>query len=273
MTLETIPGNLLMYKQLESGTFQHVDQLTTERRTNIELRNEWFYTADGNVYTIQKGKSLWAITREPQNLVLQNIDEAYRQLTSQGNYFPDATVAQTSLDHTDTVVVDLKCLKLMKSDDQYGRFVIDPKEVKKLNSEQRKVAQRMYGPDEENFRLNMDMFARARKTPRVSVLLPEYVQSTLRNNGTKFLGRTSWLNDFDDNSDLGADERNVDNDLRLRGVRCEDVALNNEVPSAPQETETVRSPTMEEILTTSQPFIPELGWERFQAEIGKLYNQ
>lgn len=108
MALEDVTGNLLAYKELEPGTFQHVDQLMTERRTNHGLRDQGFYTADGELYTVQKEGNLWAITREPQNLVLQNIDEAYRQLTGQCDYFPEAEAGRASLEHEDTVVVDLK---------------------------------------------------------------------------------------------------------------------------------------------------------------------
>ena len=100
MTLENITGDLLAYKELEPGTFQHSDQLTTERRTNKALRDEWFHTADGELYTVREGESLWAITREPQNLVLRNIDEAHRQLTGQGNYFPDAAEAESSFERS-----------------------------------------------------------------------------------------------------------------------------------------------------------------------------
>ncbi|HLC51981.1 MAG TPA: hypothetical protein VJI98_01925 [Candidatus Nanoarchaeia archaeon] len=104
MGFDTITGSLLAYKELEPGTFRHADQLTTEKRTNPGLRNQWFYTADGELYTVQRRKQLLVITREPQNLVLKNIDQAYRQLTGQGNYFPDAKDAHASLDHSDTIL-------------------------------------------------------------------------------------------------------------------------------------------------------------------------
>ena len=219
MALETVTGNLLAYKELEPGTFQHVDQITTERRDNRGLRNQWLYTADGELYTVQEGKHLWAITREPQNLVLENIDEAYRQLTGQGNYFPDVEAAKTSLEHEDSVSVNLEGLKLVKYNYQYGYFVVDPKAVKKLNSEQQRAAQRIYGPDEESFGLNMEMFAKAGKTPYVFVLMPDYVQGTLRDNNEKFLGRASWLVNFSYNSNFIANDRNVNNHNALRGVR------------------------------------------------------
>jgi len=256
MTLENVTGNLLAYKKLEPGTFQHVDQLTTERRTNQELRNQWFYTADGGLYTVQKRKPLWVITREPQNLVLENIDEAYRQLKGQGNYFPNTEAAQFSLEHPDSVVVNLKGLKLVKHYDQLGHFVVNPKAVNKLNYEQRKAAQRIYGPDEENFGLNMEMFAEARKTLSVFVLMPDYAQSTLRKNDKKFVGRASWLNDFYVFSNFGADGREVNSHITLRGVRrAITVGAKNEVPQAPQEMGTVRSPTMDDILTVSQSHV------------------
>src|SRR3989344_8099692 len=140
--LETITGTLdECFKQLEPGTSQHVYQLTTARRTDHKLRNQWFYTADGELYTVKKGEHLWVLTREPQNVVLENIDEAYRQLTSQGNYFPDAETAKTSLEHGDSVVINLKGLKLVKDNDEYGHFVVDPNAIKRLNSQQRKAAQ------------------------------------------------------------------------------------------------------------------------------------
>ena len=251
MPLKNVTENLLAYKKLEPGTVQHVDQLITERRINQELRNIWSYTVDGELYTVKKRKHLWAITREPQNLILQNIDEAYRQLNRQGDYFPDANAAQSSLDHEDTVVVDLKGLKLVKDNDQYGHFVVYPKAVKKLNSEQKRAAQRIYGPDEENFDLNMKMFAEAGKTPSVFVLMPDYVQGTLKESDKKFLMRASWLGMFHINSNFLADVRDVKIHSALRGVR--------------------KKPTMEEILAVSLLYVPESSWDEFQAEIGELY--
>ncbi len=255
MALENVTGDLLAYKGLEPGTFQHSDSLTTERRTDHGLRNQWFYTADGELYTVQKKGHLWVITREPQNLVLQNIDEAYRQLTGEGNYFPNAEAAQSSLEHEDSVVVDMKGLKLVKDNDQYGHFVVEPKAVNKLNSEQRRAAQRIYGPDEENFGLNMEMFAEAEKTPYVFVLLPDYVQSTLRSNDKEFLGRASWLDNFGSNSDFGADGRSVYSHYALRGVRkvvAKGDAPKNEVS---QETgqETPVVVTLERMLESITP--------------------
>lgn len=275
MALENITGNLLSYKELEPGTFQHSDQLSTERRTNHGLRTQWFYTADGEIYTVQKKGCLLAITREPQNLVLQDIDEAYKQLTGQDNYFPEAEAGRASLEHKDTVVVDLKGLKLVKDNDQYGHFVVDPKKTKKLNYEQKRAAQRIYGPDEENFGLNMEMFAKAGKTPYVFVLMPDYVQGKLRSNDKEFLGRASLLFNFNVNSNFLADDRYVSNHYALRGVRkiAEGDAPENEVPQAPQEIESVGNLPLEDILACLGDDVAPSVRPAIEARIKDLYHE
>lgn len=279
MVLENVPGNLLACKKLVRGTFQHSDQLTTERRTNHQLRCQYFYTADGELYTVQKRKHLWAITREPQNLVLENIDEAYKQLTKQGDYFPDAESAQGSLDHEDTVVIDPNGLALVRDDEQYGHFVVNPRTVRGLSSEQRMAAQRIYGPDENNFGLNMEMFAEAGIVPYIFVLLPDYVQGTLRGNDKEFLGRASWLKSFYYLSDFYANGRGVGSRGVLRGVRHELVAAGdapkNEVPSAPREI-TPEKPvvvTLERMLALSRPYVTSSSWDSWEQTLRKEYKQ
>ena len=137
---ESISGSLLAYKQIEPDSMLHGYEITMERRTNpneevrTELRNNPFYTADGQLYTVNTKEVLWGITKLPQNLVLQNLEDAYRQLTQTNNYFPSTDEAKTSFTHADTIVIDLKGLKLEKDDAEYGHFVIEPKRVQKLNS-------------------------------------------------------------------------------------------------------------------------------------------
>src|SRR3989344_2999588 len=218
MALENIIGNLLNYKELGLGTFQHVDEITIERRTKDGLRHQQLYTADGALYTVQKGKPLWAITRRPQNLVLQNIDKTSWQLIN-GNYFLDAEAAKKSLEHEDSVVIDLEELRLVIEDYRYGRFEVDPKAVHKLNSEQRRAAQRIYGPDEENFGLNMEMFVEAGITPCVFVLMPGYVRNTLRTNRTEFICRASFLDSFERESIFWAGDLGGDSCCVVYGVR------------------------------------------------------
>ena len=269
--LKTIPGNLLVYGQLQAGTFQHADQLTTERRTNPELRKVALYTADGNVYTSQKNQVLWGITRLPQNLVLQNLPKAYRQLTSTGNYFPAATAAQASFVHPDTVVIEMSGLNLEKDSEEYGHFKLDPTRVKRLSSQQKLAVQRLFGPDEDNFRQNMEMFVKAGITPSVYVLLPEYLQAILEAQKAEFVGRASRLGSFGNGSCFVADVRDVDNDFRLRGVPLvvapqgrDEKEVVPDVAVAPRE---ITSATIDTILRFSRDYIPSRVWDEYQAGI------
>ena len=258
MALESIPGDLRAYAQLKPESMLHGYELTNERRTcpdekiRAELRNNPFYTADGQLYTTKKIDVLWGITLRAQNLVLQHLADAYRQLTQNRNYFPPAAEAKVSFKHKDTMVVDLKGLKLVKDNDEYGHFVLDPQKVKKLNSEQKRAAVRLFGPDEENFGLNMEMLKKEGKTPLVFALMPSYVQQTLKANNAQYLGRASWLNSFNVNSYFSASGRDVNDHARVRGVRREEearsaAALKNAVPSAPVAPSEMKTATMEDI--------------------------
>lgn len=223
--LEIISGNLRAYAQLQPESMLHCYELTNERRTcpdkklREELRNNSFYTADGQFYTATKREVLWGITLLPQNLVLRNLEEAYRQLTQTNNYFPPTKEARTSFEHADTKVIDLKGLELVKDDDEHGHFVINPQKVKELNSQQKKAAVRLFGPDEASFGLNMEMLAEAGKLLWVFTLMPDYVQRTLEAQDKQYLGRASWLRDFSYFSSFNANNRVVYLHGRVRGVR------------------------------------------------------
>ena len=227
MTLETFDGNLKKaYAQIQPGSMLHVDQLTNERRLNPitesgeDLRGQYFYTADGNLYTVRQGEVLWGITREPQNLILQNIGEASHRLTKNGNYFPNAEEAASSFDHLDTVKVDVWGLELreMEYTQEYGFFVINPGKVKELNDEQKLAATRIFGPDENNFGQNMEMFSRVDKSPYILVLMPDYVGNVLKNNNKEYLARASRLGSYS-NPNFYAYDSELDFHHRIRGVR------------------------------------------------------
>ncbi len=292
--LESIPGDLRAYKELEPDSMLHGYEITTERRTctderaQAELRNNPFCTADGQLYTKQKKKVLWGITTLPQNLVLRNIDEAYRQLKETGNYFPSVEEADASFRHADTTVIDLKSLELVKDNDEYGHFEINPQKLRKLNTQQKKVAKRLFGPDEENFGLNMEMLAEAGKSPWVFALMPDYVQRTLKASDKQYLGLASWLYYFDDNSDFNALDRNVGSHIRVRGVRRGASAASQReelpagrapekagVPSVPSAASEVRDATLEEILefTRQSGFVAERSWKEYETALKEKFGK
>ncbi len=216
-SLENIPGNLKDACKLSvPGKNRHVDEIMTERRTNEELRKLWFYTADGELYFMDGGKPKLAMTREPDNLVLRHIDDAFTQLTSGGNYVPHPAEAERAIKASTTEVFDLTKLNPKKYDNEFSFIEVSTTNYNSLNPEQRRLAERVYGKGND-FVLNMAMLKQSGiNTTRVYVLDPEYVKEHA-NRGP--IGRGSWLNNFYSDSSFIANDRNINNRGRLRGVR------------------------------------------------------
>ncbi len=225
MTLENITGNLLQaYKQCVPSTMLCVDQLTNERRINLDLRNQSFYTADGEVYSVDGETPTLRMTREATNPILNNIDDAFAQSTQNYNYkvIPaDFDAVKTA---ADTVTIDLTKLTLQGGGEWYYLAIstskpsLMKKGYNKLNAEERKLAERVYGQGTD-FVDNMKMLNNAGIIEtKVYVLNPDYVKEHAKEGA---IGRASWLNNFGYNSNFDADDRSIDNDYRVRGVRRE----------------------------------------------------
>ena len=226
MTLETVTGTLAeTYRLLRPESILHADELMKERRTNKELRSQWFYTAEGIVYSLQgeNRTPTLAITRGSSNPLFQDstIDKYCDQLIQNKNYRPTSEETLRALQAKDTVLVDLTKLKLQGNDEEWKHLAINTREYETLNSEEQKLAQRVYGKDDD-FAQTMRMLADAgiRET-KVWVLNPDYVRTHAQ---TSSLGRASWLNFFNNNSFFYAYDRIIINGGRVRGVRREDVA-------------------------------------------------
>lgn len=240
MKLETITDNLRNgYKQLVPETFQHVDQLMKARLTNPELRALRFYTADGEQYDLTKTQEpRWAITRQPNNLVLRHIDEAYKQLISNGKYNLNPQEAETARKAESTLTVKMSDMGLKKEDDEFSFLPIKTNGYDKLAPLELRVAQRIYGKGKD-FAKVMKMLSDARiKETRIWVLSPDYVREYASAGP---ISRASWLDFLDGDSRFVAGSRVVVVHDCLRGVRREravpegDALKNTAVPSAPSE--------------------------------------
>ena len=220
MTLETVTGTLAeAYQLLRPKSILHVDQLMKERQTNKELRDQWFYTADGEVYSLQGKKKTptLAITRGSSNPLFQDskIERYCQQLLDHHSYRPTPDETQRALQAQDTVVIDLTKLRLQRLDKEWFYLTINTR-YSKLNSEEKKLAERVCGKGQD-FGLTMKMLAKASITEtRVHVLNPDYV---CRHAQKSSLGRASWLYSFNNCSYFVAGDRSVNNRLRARGVR------------------------------------------------------
>ena len=149
MTLETIIDNLRDgYNQLQPGTILHADQLMAEQVCDSYLRQQWFYVADGPLYSLEgkkKTPTLW-LTREADNLVLRHLNDevgnSYEQLINTSHFRPDPKEARKSMNARETLRVDLTKLRLEGNEAEWGYLAIPTTDYDKLNAEEQKLAER-----------------------------------------------------------------------------------------------------------------------------------
>lgn len=239
MTLETITGNLRdAYKQLQPGTMLHVDQLMNERRLNPltetgeDLREQGFYTADGEIYFLDgrnKTPTL-AITRETHNPVLQHIDDASEQLVNNHNYLVSQSAVEQALAAPDREIIVLPNLRLSGdgAEWRYLEISTSPSKYAKLNDTERRFAERVFGQGDD-FPANMEMLKKAKiSETKIYVLNPDYVR---KHASESAVARASWLGNFGDNSSFSADDRSINNHNRVRGVRRNANEVSKEAPA------------------------------------------
>ncbi|GEM_PF-2684149 len=250
--LITVQGNLRDgYKQLQPGTMLHVDQLMNERRDNAELRNQWFYTADGGIYFLYDSQApILAITREAYNPVLQNIDNAFEQLTCNQNYTVLFQDFEQALAVPETVLVSLPNLRLSKHNAEFSYLSLGttPAKYNQLNYDECKLAERVYAKGND-FVQNMKMLKDAGiGETRIWVLNPDYVQKHAKKGA---IARASWLDVFNGDSQFGADVRFIGNHDRVRGVR-RGASVSEQRISKVQELEVIPPQNV------SQPTLPQV---------------
>lgn len=221
MTLENITRPLSQaYKQCVPGTVLCADQLTKERQTNNQLRSQWFYTADGCVYSVDNGMPTLHLTREATNPVLKHLEDAinssYDQLTTYGfyNVLPTDFKAVTSA--VDTVTIDLAKLTFQKYNDEIGYVAISTTKYDQLNSEDRKLAQRVYGSGND-FIENMNLlYTIGIAETKIYLLNPMYVKEHVKELP---IAMASCLSELGVVSDFDMAVRNVNLDNNIRAER------------------------------------------------------
>lgn len=220
MALETITSSLAEgYKQLKPGTFRTSAELTTARRTNEDLRDRWFYSANFSMYEIEDGEAVFYFGGREKNPILDNIDEACEQLIKKGNYQVRARDRKAVLDSVDSgqtlrFVLSELALKEDTFNSEFDFFEIDTEDCDRLNPSQRALAEGIYDRGDA-FVENMKMFKDAgiSKT-RVYVLNPDYVN---RHMGNDEVARASGITGINYNSIFFTLGRDVEVLFALRG--------------------------------------------------------
>ncbi len=203
------------------GSWRTSAELTKERVTNKDLRDQWFYTANYGLYRVVDGTVRFAFGGREGNPVFKNVVEASRQLLSpEQNYVPlveDIAIAVQCA----FVDVDMQDLRLRRYDDEFSYFEIDTKEYERTFNHvpaQRLVAEAVHG-EGQDFNDAMRMFQEEGKftKTKVYVLDPDYVLSKVGEGKAPAVARACRLNNFN-NSIFGASVRLVSDRDALRGV-------------------------------------------------------
>ncbi len=234
MTLETITDNFqAAFEQCVPGTMCHADELMNERRNNIQLREQMFYSADGCVYYVENKKPTLRITRERFNPILKNINDVFGQLLNQDNYRlsrDDFIIMNAIGVGPDKLTIDLTKLTLKGNgkdwrghDRGWSYYEISThtpsffnRGYDKLNFEERKLAESVYGQDND-FVENIKMLNDAGiKQTRIYVLSPKYVQKHAKEYA---IVRPPLLWDFNHHSNFDACGYFIVGNVNVRGVR------------------------------------------------------
>ena len=201
--------------QFVPGTCLTSAELTTERRTNNELRKQGFSTANFALYCFEKHKIILYFGGKENNPIFNNLEDACKQLNESGNYLPSLEEIELAKKNALKLEYDDLALHIILSDIPFVYFSINTKNHKSLNKTQRVFAEAVYGKADD-FAQNMKMFANAGiLSTNINVLNPFYLISNAMKNP---IVRACWLNYFNTRSNFYADDHDVYVRYALRGV-------------------------------------------------------
>ncbi|MCX6707868.1 MAG: hypothetical protein NT001_07085 [Candidatus Woesearchaeota archaeon] len=125
------------FAKLDPSSIQHSDEICADRISDKDLRNKWFWTADGAVYTVENDEVILYLTRREENPVINNIKEAIDQLIQTQNYVPKQEDLEAAINSKNTLRIKLSDLDIIKDNDEHSHFEINTSEYNKLNETQR----------------------------------------------------------------------------------------------------------------------------------------
>lgn len=207
------------FAKLDPLTIQHSSEICIDRIDDTSLRDKWFWTAEGAVYTIEDGEVILYLTDRESNPILKNIKEATDQLIQNHNYIPKQEDLEAAINSANTLRIKLSDLKLKRENNEYSYFEINAKKYNELNEVQRAFAERVFG-EEDKFKEYMKILNdEGKETTRIYVLNPDYVKDKIKENKAEALARACRLIGFGGNSDFDANGRCVVSSISwLRGA-------------------------------------------------------
>ncbi len=221
MTLEglvTEQGPLAeTFQKLDPNTIQYAFEITKERRGNLKLRKQGFWTADSSLYRVEDDDAVLYFGNRDTNLIFKNIEEATKQLIKTGNYVPPKADIEAVVKAESTLRIKLLYLGLKGENDEWQYLEIDTSDYyDTLKIIQRALAERVYGQGKD-FVENMKMLADVGvKKTKIYVLNPEYVRKHITEDGA--IVRASRLGVFElSGFDAGGSDVGIPSNA-LRGV-------------------------------------------------------
>jgi hypothetical protein len=265
--VESIPGNLRDgFSHIRTGTFCHANEVNAERVNNLQLRTKWFYTADGPIYFTVGKQAKLALTRESENLVLRNIDDAFPSLVHDKNFRPQSAEAEQSIHAEGTDVFDIKKLKLEKRNHEHGYVEISTAAYDNLNEEQLRLAERVFGTGPD-FMASMCMLKEdGIYNTRIYILRSSYVRR--ETSGRKGpIARASWLNSLYAVSDFHGSGHRVADRAHVLGVPT---AAFRRLRPVPVQSMDITAPSSEDVLKYAIPYVAEVNQPEFKEGLQKL---
>ena len=173
--------------KLDRNTIQHSDEINTERANNEALRKEWrgsftsIMTADCAVYTVEDGEVVLYLTRGKYNLILNNFEEAIKQLKENGSYVPKKDELEKAINAETTLRIKISDLGKLRDMDSFVAFVVDPRYLRALNDSQRHLTERAYGQNDD-LEKNIAALSFVEVTG-IFLLNPDYVKTNVKEGG------------------------------------------------------------------------------------------
>ncbi len=242
MTIETIPGNLLAYKELVPGTMQHWDELSPDQVKDNLLRGQAFYAADYPQYSMDGSHPVLDMARNTpaalNNLVLAHLfdteNSSYDQLVrGGGNFRPDPEEAKRVMEAAGTLRTPLREMRLQGANDVYRSLRVRTADGMILIGEDDAVEPNRYeGLLLDRAGVTSDFRAALQEEPYriqetgVLVLSPDYVEMEAAKSP---VGRAAWRGSFNGDGSSDAYDCFVDYRGALRGV-CRVVVAVGDAP-------------------------------------------
>ena len=197
--------------KVDIKSIQSSAQIQKGRLNNSTLRSKRFWPIDFALYTVENGRFFLNMSLD-YNPILTNISDAFTQLREKNNFFPKVDDVSRVLSSPTNLSIPLDALNLKKYSPELSYYSINTKHYNKLNSSQRKLAERIHGTGDDFYKVMGMLYKISFIVPEstlIYVLNPEYVKNILKKNNAESVSRPCFLRTLSDVSSFFACESDI----------------------------------------------------------------